>query len=237
MHGRRAGPAPAVIALGATILLAGCELAQPSPAYDLRVTYQALPDDGRTPSPADLEVIRTIVESRLQDTGIATLRVGVEEPDRVVVEFAPASAGDELRALAGTTGRVDFVPLGDVEMAPGDPIDLGQHPPLFSADQVASASYGVSQTGGPTVDLTLKDEARRVFADYTTANVGASFAIALDGEVLTVPVIRDPILGGQVQVSTAGDSAAARATAQRLITVLRHGQLPYPLREIAVENL
>ncbi len=237
MHGRGANPARAAIALGATILLAGCGATQPTPAYDVRVTYQAVPDAGRTPTTADLEVIRSIVESRLQDTGVAALRVRVEEPDRVVVEFAPASAGDELRALVGTTGRLDFVPLGNVEVAVGDPVDLSRFPPLLSGDLVASAAIGADQTGQRTVDIVLEDPGRRLFAAYTERHVGESFALVLDGAVISAPVIRETITGGQMQITLGGIAGLTLADAQRLATVLRHGQLPFPLREIALVEL
>jgi hypothetical protein len=76
-----------VLGLAAMLLLslAGCGFLRSSPSYALRITYQAVPVDGRTPTADEMDTIRTIVESRLNTTGIAELRVSVEPPDRLVV--------------------------------------------------------------------------------------------------------------------------------------------------------
>ena len=41
----------------------------------------------------------------------------------------------------------------------------------------------------------------RKFAQVTQENVGRPFAIVLDDEVISAPVIREPILGGSGQIS------------------------------------
>jgi preprotein translocase subunit SecD len=107
------------------------------------------------------------------------------------------------------------------------------HPPLFSGDQVASASIGADQTGQRTVDFVLKDQGRQLFADYTSDHVGDYFAIVLDGEVISAPVINDAILGGEVQVSQGAVGGYPLAEAQKLVTILRFGQLPFPLQEVS----
>lgn len=181
-----------------------------------------------------METIRAVITDRLADTGVATLRVIVEGADRIVVETsATGSAADEIRALAGATGRLDFVPPGQTEVQAGQVLDLTRFPPLFSGDQVATASIGVDQTGQRTVDLLLKDAARQAFADYTSAHVGDFFAIVLDGRVITAPVINEAIPGGQIQVSLPGMGGLPLVDAQRLVTFVRHGALPFPLEEVA----
>jgi preprotein translocase subunit SecD len=41
----------------------------------------------------------------------------------------------------------------------------------------------------------------RAFGEYTSANVGAPFAIVLDNEVISAPVIRQAITGGSGQIT------------------------------------
>lgn len=230
----RAIRAPLMFTAAVTLLLAGCGSFAPAPTPSLRLAYQALPMDGRVATPADMETIRAVITDRLADTGVATLRVIVEGADRIVVETsATGSAADEIRALAGATGRLDFVPPGQTEVQAGQVLDLTRFPPLFSGDQVATASIGVDQTGQRTVDLLLKDAARQAFADYTSAHVGDFFAIVLDGRVITAPVINEAIPGGQIQVSLPGMGGLPLVDAQRLVTFVRHGALPFPLEEVA----
>ncbi|OGO56262.1 MAG: hypothetical protein A2V85_09480 [Chloroflexi bacterium RBG_16_72_14] len=228
--GRTALAAMVMVALS---VLAGCGLGESREPFAFRIAYQALPVDGAAPSAADMEVMRQIVESRLEATGVAALRVTVEAPDVVVVEASPASVVDDVRSLAGVAGRVDVVPLGDTQMSEGQRIDLAAFPPLFSGDQVASASVGSDQTGIRTVDFVLKDRGRLLLADYTRNNIGTYLAIVLDGQVISAPVIMDAIAGGEVQISTSRVGGFTLAQAQGLVTILQFGELPFPLREVA----
>ena len=59
----------------------------------------------------------------------------------------------------------------------------------------------------------------------TQENVGKPFAIVLDNEVISAPVIREPILGGSGQIS--GNFTVQQAN--DLAILLRAGALPAPL--------
>jgi preprotein translocase subunit SecD len=63
------------------------------------------------------------------------------------------------------------------------------------------------------------------FADATQKNVGELFAIILDGEVISAPVIREPILGGSGIIS----GSFTVQEVQDLALLLRAGALPAPL--------
>ncbi len=59
----------------------------------------------------------------------------------------------------------------------------------------------------------------------TQENVGKPFAIVLDNEVISAPVIREPILGGSGQIS----GSFTVQSANDLAILLRAGALPAPL--------
>jgi len=59
----------------------------------------------------------------------------------------------------------------------------------------------------------------------TQQNVGKPFAIVLDNEVISAPVIREPILGGSGQIS----GSFTVQSANDLAILLRAGALPAPL--------
>src|SRR5581483_53854 len=65
----------------------------------------------------------------------------------------------------------------------------------------------------------------RKFAEATQQNVGKPFAIVLDNEVISAPVIQEPIRGGQGQIS--GNFTVQQAN--DLAILLRAGALPAPL--------
>jgi hypothetical protein len=215
----------------------GVATPSPSAAGSLHIDYQVLPVGAVAPTHDDLLVIARIMQSRLEATGVAASSVTPAGTSTIRVDVAVDPTAEDvtsqLRSLLGATGRLDFVPLGATEMAQGDTIDLNQYPPLFSGDQVAAASIGSDQTGQRTVDLTLKDQGKQLFADFTAQHVGQYFAIVLDGQVISAPVIMDSISDGKVQISGGGVGGWPLAEAQDLVGILRFGALPFPLREVS----
>jgi preprotein translocase subunit SecD len=199
----------------------------------LRIEYLVLPAEGKIPTRDDLNVLRQIVVNRIDASGVAEPQVVTQGTDRVVVEMPGVQNADQIRSLVGTTGRLDFVPLGDTPMSDGQEVDLAKFPPLFSGDQLAAASIGSDQTGRRTVDFTLKTEGKDKFAAFTADNVGKYFAIVLDGKVISAPVINEAIPGGRVQISQGGIGGFPLAEATSLVTVLQYGQLPFPIQELA----
>jgi SecD/SecF fusion protein len=71
----------------------------------------------------------------------------------------------------------------------------------------------------------LDSTGTRRFADVSSRHVGEPFAIVLDNKVISAPVIREPILGGQGQIS--GNFTVEQAN--DLAVLLRAGALPAPL--------
>ena len=203
----------------------------------LRVEYRALPVEGKQPGPDDMAVIKDIVERRVNTTGVSEPVVTTQGSDRVVVELPGVTNPEAVRNLVGQTGRLEFVPLGSTQVQQGQALDLAQFPPLFSGDQVSSATVGTDQNGRPSVDFVLKDQGRDLFGEYTAANVGSYFAIALDGIVVSAPVIQNAIPGGNVQITGGGVAGFGSKEAQDLVTILKFGSLPFPIEPLSSEQI
>jgi preprotein translocase subunit SecD len=210
----------------------------------LRIEYRVLPAEGKTPTRDDLGIMRQIVINRIDKSGVAEPQVVVQGTDRIVVEMPGVTNVDQIRNLVGTTGRLDFMPLGSTPAASGQQLDpawmatkctdtVVVNCVLFSGDQVSAASIGADQTGQRTVDFTLQSEGRDLFAAYTASHIGDYFAIVLDGEVISAPVIQSSIPNGQVQISQGGIGGYPLQDAQNLVTILQFGQLPFPIEELA----
>ena len=199
----------------------------------LRIEYRVNPAEGKTPSKAELDVLRRIIVNRVDKSGVSEPQVVVQGNDRIVVEMPGVQNADQIRKLVGTTGRLDFVPLGTTTATAGQALDLKAFPPLFSGDQVAAASIGTDSTGQRTVDFTLNSTGKDLFAKYTAEHIGQYFAIVLDGNVITAPVIQSSIPNGQVQITSGGIGGYPLADAQNLVTILQFGQLPFPIEELA----
>ena len=203
----------------------------------LRVEYQALPVEGKSPTAGDMGVIKDIVERRVNTTGVSEPVVTTQGADRVVVELPGVTDPEAVRKLVGQTGRLDFVPLGSTQATEGQQLDLKQYPPLFSGDQVSSATVGTDQNGRPAVDFVLKSEGSSLFSDYTAKNVGSYFAITLDGAVVSAPVIQNAIPNGNVQITGGGLAGFNAKDAGNLVTILKFGSLPFPITALSSETL
>ncbi len=212
----------------------------------LRVEYQAIPANGKTPDAAAMATIRDIIERRVNSTGVSEPQVIVHGTDRVVIELPGATNREEIEKLVGQTGQLTFVPLPaerygtastgqssatgvvDGQLLPNDP----KLKPLFTGEHLTKANPGTDPTTGEALVLfSLDDQAAKAFGDYTKAHVKEFFAIVLDGTVISAPSINEAITGGSGQI-TMGRTADAVTQMNNLVTVLRYGSLPFEIQPI-----
>jgi len=100
---------------------------------------------------------------------------------------------------------------------------------LVSGGDLTDAQPGFDQrTNEPIVNFKFNSSGSRKFAQATSENVGLPFAIVLDNKVISAPVIREPITGGQGQIS----GSFSVQSANELALLLRAGALPAPLTVI-----
>ncbi|HYK94487.1 MAG TPA: protein translocase subunit SecD [Candidatus Dormibacteraeota bacterium] len=213
----------------------------------LRVEYRVDPNSGVAPTLADVEVVKGIIERRVNATGVSEPVVVTSGTDRIVVEVPGISDPDALRKLIGQTGRLDFVPLPVADYgtatAPGPRTAVEGQPlpttaaPLFGGDQINSSNVSTNQQGQRVVAFTLKSTGAKLFADYTSAHVGQFFAIVLDNAVISAPTIQSPITGGSGEITGGGVAGFAQKDAEALVNVLRFGSLPFPVEELASDTI
>lgn len=56
-------------------------------------------------------------------------------------------------------------------------------------------------TAQPVLSLTLSPESTAAFADLTKANLNKVVELRVDGRVVTAPMVREPILRGELRIS------------------------------------
>ncbi len=81
----------------------------------------------------------------------------------------------------------------------------------------------------PLVLLEFNDAGKELFAQLTTDHVGEPIAIFLDGQLISSPVVQEPIRDGQAQIS--GNFTVAEA--KELVKNLNLGALPVPIELIS----
>lgn len=97
--------------------------------------------------------------------------------------------------------------------------------PLVIAVVEATAGADAA-TGMPIVTLRLSPESAAAVGAFTRDNVGRRVALMVDGEVVSAPVVREPIAGDVVQISgnmarpeEAADLAARLASGAATVTI------------------
>lgn len=212
----------------------------------LRGEYEAIPQDGQpgTPIAGDvMSTIRTIIENRVNATGLAEPVVQTQGANRIVVEIPGVSNRDQVRALVGNTGKLEFIPLppdqygteqkpGPKSAVAGAPLDP-KPPVLFDGTEIQSAAPAVDPTKGLAVSFQLKSTGAKLFGDFTAAHVNEFFAIVLDDRVVSAPFVQNPIPNGQGQIS----GSFTQPEVNNLVTTLKYGALPLQLREVSFNEI
>ncbi|MFK3781512.1 SecDF P1 head subdomain-containing protein [Agrobacterium sp. NPDC089420] len=81
--------------------------------------------------------------------------------------------------------------------------------------KVAKVKTLVDPSAGPAVEIVLTPESAKSFEDFTRAALGQKTQLLVDGDVVFEPVVREPIVDGNVTINGL-DSAQALAIDQKL---------------------
>ncbi|GEC54905.1 preprotein translocase subunit SecD [Bradyrhizobium japonicum] len=207
------------------------------------------------PQAAITERIRQTIEQSIQIVERRVNELGTVEPviqrqgtDRILVQVPGLQDPTRLKELLGKTAKMEFR-MVDSSVSP-DQAQQGRLPPdsellmsaspppvpyvvkkqvLVSGGELSDAQPGFDQrTGEAIVSFKFNTSGARKFAQATAENVGQPFAIVLDNKVISAPVIREPITGGQGQIS----GSFTVQSANDLAILMRAGALPAPLTVI-----
>lgn len=103
---------------------------------------------------------------------------------------------------------------------------------------LSKASLEFDQTtGAPSVALQFDDEGADLFAKVTKENVGRRLAIFLDGNLKSMPVIREEITGGKASISGGFTGSAGIKEAKDLVSNLNLGALPIPIELVSTQSV
>lgn len=207
----------------------------------LAVTQAAILDRVRQAVDQSIQII----EKRVNELGTVEPLIQRQGVDRVLVQVPGLQDPTRLKEILGKTAKMDFR-MVDTTVSPEQALQ-GRVPPdsevlkgseaphvpyvikkqvLVSGADLTDAQPSFDQrTGQPVVSFRFNGSGARKFAQATTENVKQPFAIVLDNEVISAPVIQEPITGGSGQIS--GNFTVQQAN--DLAILLRAGALPAPL--------
>jgi preprotein translocase subunit SecD len=212
--------------------------------FRLRLTEQAI----RARESAAVDQSLEIIRRRIDETGVREPVIQRQGSDRILVQLPGIDDPQRIKALIGKTAKMTFH-LTDDSANLADALG-GRAPPgtevlplldrkapkgqerrvvvrkrvVVSGENLVDAQPSFQQ-GEPVVSFRFDSLGGKRFGDATSQNVGKHLAIVLDGQVISAPQIREPILGGSGVIT----GAFTVAEAQDLALLLRAGALPAPL--------
>lgn len=194
---------------------------------------EAQATDGRTIQQS-LEIIRR----RVDEVGTREPTIQRQGERRILIQVPGIGSAEELKELIGTTARLTFHAVIQETRDPDAKAGARQiiypslneagvfyileQTPVVNGDDLVDAQPAFDQNSQPAVNFRFNPSGARKFGDYTANNIGSPFAIVLDGEVISAPVIRDHIAGGSGIIS--GSFSIEEST--QLAILLRAGALP-----------
>ena len=199
------------------------------------MTEEALNDLLRRSVDQSIEIIRR----RIDELGTKEPTIQRQGNSRILIQVPGLDDPKRLKDLLGTTAKMTFHlidPFYDggnvsrssmqLKHANNESTYVVERRSIIGGENLVDAQPGFdSQTNQPIVNFRFDGQGSRKFGKITTDNVGKLFAIVLDNEVISAPIINEPILGGSGMIS----GSFTVQEANDLAILLRAGALPAPL--------
>ena len=174
-----------------------------------------------------MDQTQAVIEERVNQMGLAEPVVTVEGEKRIRVELPGAEDAQEAIEQIGTTAQLQFA-LADGTI-------------VLDGSNVKNAEAAMdNESAGYAVDLQFDSDGADLFHEATsTAYSGAvtsaiegvdnkAIMIILDGQIISAPVVNEPISGGRCSIT--GGFTQEEAT--NLAALIEGGALPLELEEV-----
>ncbi|HSV30467.1 MAG TPA: protein translocase subunit SecD [Atribacteraceae bacterium] len=168
-------------------------------------------------APVDDDAVRRVVEiirNRIDQLGVAEPVIARQGERRIMVQLPGVTDPERAVEIIGRTALLEFK-NEDVET-------------LLTGANLRDAQVQFDSFGRPSVSIDFDSEGTRLFAAATTENVGRLIGIYLDGSLISNPVVQEPILRGEAQIT----GRFTLDEAQNLAILLRAGALPVQVEMI-----
>ena len=179
-----------------------------------------------------------IIRRRVDEVGTREPTILRQGEDRILIQVPGIGSAAELKALIGTTAKLTFnAVVGRTQDAGATAgarnlllpsmdekgvFYIVEATPVVTGEELVDAQPAFDQNSRPAVNFRFNPSGARKFGDYTAANIGSPFAIVLDDEVISAPVIQSHIPGGSGIIT--GRFSVEEST--KLAVLLRAGALP-----------
>jgi len=187
-----------------------------------------------------------VIRKRIDQTGTKEPTIIRQGEDRIVVQLPGVKDPEHIKTIIGTTAKMTFHMVDEAAEVNGQPSPtdmvvkvrnpksdgaaqlIVQKVPLLQGQNLTDAQQSFEGGGQAVVAFKFDNIGAKKFGQATAQNVGKRFAIILDNEIITAPVIKDAILGGSGIIS----GSFTVQSAGDLALLLRAGALPADLTVI-----
>jgi len=154
--------------------------------------------------------LQEVMRNRVDEMGVTEPVIQPQGENRLIVELPGIKNTEEAVDLLDETAMLEFKdPAGNTV--------------LTGADLKDAKAVFDSQRNLPVVTLEFTPEGAQAFGRATSQNVGRQIAIYLDEKLLSSPVVNEPILQGNAEISGGFNNMDEAAN---LAALLRGGALP-----------
>ncbi|WP_226782560.1 protein translocase subunit SecD [Oceaniglobus trochenteri] len=202
------------------------------------ITLSLTPEEQAATDDRTMQQSVEIIRRRVDEVGTREPTIQRQGADRILIQVPGIGSASELKELIGTTAQLTFHPVvgrtTDSTQSPGPrqlvlpSVDeegvfyIVEQTPVVTGEELVDAQPAFDQNGRPAVNFRFNPSGARKFGDYTAENIGSPFAIVLDNEVISAPVIQSHIPGGSGIIT--GQFSVEEST--NLAVLLRAGALP-----------
>ena len=144
-----------------------------------------------------------VIEKRINELGLTEPIIQRQGERRIIIELPGVKDPEKAIEMIGKTALLEFQ-------------DESGKTHLTGKD-LKDARAQIDQSKQSLVSLEFSDQGGKVFGELTSKNVGKHIAILLDKQMLTNPVVNEPIMGGKAVIT----GNKTQEEAERLAILLR----------------
>jgi len=193
---------------------------------------------------SSMDALRNVIERRINLFGVSEPLVQTESAGLVAGKAIAQKLIVELPGVADVDKAIEMIgktPLLEFKLVREDPPVAGTTTPTLTLTPTGLTGRLLKRAAlefdqnlnEPQVLLTFTSEGKDLFAKITKENVGKVLGIFLDGQPLSLPVVREEIRDGSAVIS--GDFTPAEA--KTLVRDLNYGALPVPIKLLSTQKI
>jgi protein-export membrane protein SecD len=206
-----------------------------------------------------MNTLRDVIERRVNMFGVSEPVVRVEQvgftnsadSEQLIVDLPGVTDIDQAVAMIGQTPTLEFrlvatttdvinAALANATTTDEKQAVMNQYFTYtgLTGKYLQQSSLEFDQTSGAAmVSLQFNSQGSDLFAQITGQNVGKQLAIFLDGNLVSMPNIKEEITGGNAEISGGFTGSAGTKEAKQLVDDLNLGALPVPIVLISTQTI